>query len=474
MGGTALLTKYTCKGGETMADIAKLHKIKDIKPILAMKENRKAAEMHKKKVSFPKGMVIFLPDPKVKLYQFKGPKGVMYLTEKDWKDARAKLMLTMKKGYVMLDRACEVADTYYDGQKKVNDEFPVVAFMCSTWVGSKGKEPVAERKAAHAQLRKLGKVAQSGKFALFEPQMRITEKAINLYRTRTMEWIDKLIGSSGNWISGLTITRDVSFVVFSAAATTVVAPVGAVAVVATGAGVGAGSSFLKSGANEVGRVIAGENVTMEGAGKKILKDTLLGAAFGAGGAGFAKWVAGPLLGKLTERLVAAPMAGKVAGLIARGSVKVPILDKIMARCQRVYMPMAVDSIIKKMGVKVSEKGAMIALETVEKELATIAAENIKMMIIRMGSGGLATIARKHLTGDKKGKAAMATKKRALNSKSKVDENKLADMVADDLKKDPVVFSIYADAIKKGASDLEKSIQEDIRKRLEAELKKQAK
>ncbi|MEM7439536.1 MAG: hypothetical protein AAF393_08055 [Pseudomonadota bacterium] len=466
------LVKYVCKGGETMQSLSKKHDFSRPMFWLKQKEN-KAAFAHFNNTRgqpFPKGLVVYLPDVKgknVKYYKFKGPKGDMYLNERDWKAVQNELASVMIKAYNKLHTAWEMAEMRYDGQAKVNKEFPIVTFMCSTWVGSQGREPIKSRKAATNALSKLSSVVDARKYDRFEKEMRATEKAINTYRTEVIQWQDKLIGSAGNWVSGLSLTRDVSFVVFAAAATTVAAPAGAVAVVTTGMKVGAGVAFMKEGANQAGRKIAGYDVTLKGAGGDIAKAMLTGAIAGGLGAGIGKWVGGHVAPKLAARITSSPLAQRGAMLMVAGTVKSPVAKALLGKFQGKGIERMIDAAVKESGRNITQGTIVMSVKEVEK----IVADNIAKFIVRLGVGGTLTFAKKKLLeGGKKSPVVEITKSKAMRSKKKVDEAGLADLIMRDLERDPVVFQIYEDLCKSKKSTLESLIEADLKTAIDAKIK----
>lgn len=460
---------YKCKGGETLDDIAKIYKIKDTAPYLKLPANKRAADQHRKNVSFEKGTTFTFLDPKEKFYVVDGPKGKVLLTEKEWKKAQADLKAAMEKVAHRVEIRLGMLTMRHDGQRQVNKEFPVVNFFCSTWVGSKGREPTSSRKAAESAVKALQSAVRSNNFKGFEAAVRKAETAVNKYGEEVHAWIDQLLGSGERWVTGLTVTRDVSFVIFSAAAVTVAAPVSVAATVATASGVGAGTSFLSSGANEVGRAIAGENVTLEGSVKTIGKNMLIGALAGGLAGGLGKWIGGSVAPKLAEKIVAAPVAQKAAMKMVMGSVRSPIASAILKRAQDRLTGKLMAELAKKTGGKIAEGTVLVSIKELQSTVALVMAR----FVVRVGVGGTVTLVRKALlsSGDS-GPVVKSVEKKAMTMSGNVDDAKVADAIARDLMGGTVIYDCYNEIFTANQSKIESEIDAELKILLEEKAKKQ--
>ena len=459
---------HKCKGGETLDDIAKIYKIKDTAPYLKLPANKRAADQHRKHVSFEKGTTFTFLDPKEKFYVVDSPKGKVLLTEKEWKKAQADLKAAMEKVAERVEIRLGMLTMRHDGQTKVNKEFPVVNFFCSTWVGSKGREPTSSRKAAESAVKALQSAARSNNFKGFESAVRKAETAVNKYGDEVYAWIEQLIGSGERWVTGLTITRDVSFVIFSAAAVTVAAPATLAATVATASGVGAGTAFMSSGANEVGRAIAGENVTLEGSAKAIGKSMLIGALAGGLGGGLGRWVGGHLAPKLAEKIVAAPVAQKAVMRMVLGTARSPIAAAIVKRAQQRMLGKLTEEVAKKSGAKIAEGTVLVTYN----ELQKVVALTMSRFVVRVGVGGTVTLVRKALlsSGDS-GPVVKTVEKKAMTMSGNVDDAKVADAIARDLMGGAVIYDCYNEIFAANQSKIESEIDAELKKLLEEKAKK---
>ncbi|MEX0368676.1 MAG: hypothetical protein AB3N22_21660 [Ruegeria sp.] len=457
---------HKCKGGETLEEIAAKYKTPDIKPYLKLRRNKKAAAQYRKKVSFEKGTTITILDPKSKYYVIEGPKGKMVLTDKEWKQAQTELKKAMGKVAQRIKMRLDMLEGRHQAQLDVNAEFPVVAFFSSTWVGNAGREPVQARKAAQAAMGALTSIANAGKYSAFEAAVRKAEAAVNKYSKELQAWIDKLIGSSGNWVKGLTVTKEVSFVIFSAAAVTVAAPVGYAATVATGMGVGGGTAFLKSGADQVGRVISGEKVTLESSTKKIGKDAFWGVIGGGFAGGLGKWIGGHVAPKLAQRLIAYPLAQKVAMKMVMGSARSPVAKAILGRAQTRMQRVILEEMLEETGRTLAKGTVLIT----SKELNMVVATTMAKFVVRLGVGGVVNEVKRAMlrTGDG-GSVAKTVERRAMTMKGKVNDAKVADAVVHSLMKDAVVYDCYSAVFASNQAKIETEIDKELRRILKDKL-----
>ncbi len=89
--------KYKLKKDRSFEDVAKEFKNTEISLLLKQSKNNAAAKFHKSKKLIPAGTVVWLLDPKAKVYVMPTPKGKVLLTEKEWKDNLKIINTNMKK-----------------------------------------------------------------------------------------------------------------------------------------------------------------------------------------------------------------------------------------------------------------------------------------------------------------------------------------------------------------------------------------
>jgi hypothetical protein len=145
--------QYKLKKDRPFEEVAKEFNNKDVAFVLKHPKNGVAAKCVKSKQPVPAGTVVWLLDPRVTVYIMTTPKGKVALTEKEWKDNLKKINTAMDKVLRRFELRLDNLLGRHEGQRKVNEEFPIVSFFCSNWVGSKGNEPTKTRKDAQAAVR---------------------------------------------------------------------------------------------------------------------------------------------------------------------------------------------------------------------------------------------------------------------------------------------------------------------------------
>lgn len=448
---------HKLKADTPLQDIAKKFRNTDISILLQHPQNKAAARAYKARKPVPKGTVVYLLDPKVTVYIMTTPKGKVVLSEKDWKKNIAKIHKAMDFALKRFKSTHETIVYRHKLQSDVNDEFPIVSFFCSNWVGDKGDEPKAQKRASKASVDKLTKVVRGRDYKKFEQSCRDAEKKVNAYAKGVDEWVAQLTGSAENWETGLTFVRDGSFVIFGACAMTVAAPATAAATVGYGALVGGGTAFMSSSANEVGRAVAGDDLTLEESGTKIATAVVKGAAFGAAGAGIARVISGALGAKLAEKMASSQMATKLSYRLLSRS---PLLPKLSQR----VLEREVHALIKVSG----EGTTYLAKETLDKMVVNVL---VKLMI-RSSVGGTSKTLQEVVKGKKGSKWVQAfMQKNATKIKGKMDENKLAEIMAEELIKDPIALEAFEAVVKDNIKKIETELAKEIRKELQRQAKK---
>jgi hypothetical protein len=448
--------------GEKLEEIAKQYKIKDIKPLLQYRDNKKVAELHKKKKPLTKGMVVYVLDPNAKCYVAKDGSKEVLLTEDQWKDATAALNKAMDKVAKGMRREFDSTQGRHFAQNDVNVEFPIVAFLSSNWVGGKGNEPTTTRRSAKAAVEKLEKVAAQHNYKDFEASVKEAERALNAYRAELGDWLEQLTGSAGNWATGLRVTSIVSFTIFGAAASTVAAPATLVGTIAVGAGVGAGSSFLQSGANEIGEVYAGGKADGIASLKTIAGDMVEGAAWGAAGSVVSRFIGNLVAPKLAEKMVTSPVATKFASkLVYSQSSTFPKLTQRL-----------VERELAKAGVNLANGTIFMPLDKAIKMANDLAAQVTIKFFVRLGTGGVRRTLQEVLDSSSNGQPVHTyLDQNATKIKGKMDETKLAELVAKDLENDPALYKAFEAIINDNMKEIEAELCTEIQNGIQANMKK---
>ncbi len=451
--------KYKVKKDITLPDLLKRFRNKDIDVILQHPKNQAAVKAYKARQPIPKGTVVWLLDPGVTVYITTHPNGRKeVLSQKEWKASVAKAHKAMDMALRTYKSMFETMVYRHDLQNKVIDEFPIVSFFTSNWVGSKGDEPVTQKKAAAAAVKKLQSVVKARDYSKFEAAARDADRKVRAYGKGIDEWVAQHTGSAENWETGLTVVRDGAFVVFGALAMTVAAPATGAATLGYGALVGGGTSLMSSSANEAGRHWADPNLKYSDSAAKIAKDVALGSVFGAAGAGLARLISGALAGKFAERLA---NSQTISRLISRLSSArwFPEMG------QRIYQR-ELSALMKSLSLDAADDitGALL---TITPQVLDRMAVNVTIKVLsRGGVGGAKKITQEILKGNK-GSAWVRKffRDNAAKIKGKMSDDQIADLMATELMKDPLAAEAFEALAKGNVKLIEAELTKEIRKEL---------
>jgi hypothetical protein len=238
----------------------------------------------------------------------------------------------------------------------------------------------------------------------------------------------------------------------------VAAPATLVGTLATGAGVGAGTSFLQSGANEVGEVVAGGKADAIASLKTIAADMAKGAAWGFAGAGVSRFIGNLVAPKMAEKMVTSPVATKMATrLVFSQSSTFPKLTQRFLERE-----------LAKVGKNLSNGTIYMTLDEANKLAATITAK----FVVRLGTGGTRRALQEVLASSNNGQPVHTyLDQNATKIKGKMDESKLADMIAKDLENDPAMFKAFEAIVNENMKQIEAEICTEIQNGIQANMKK---
>jgi hypothetical protein len=447
--------QYKLKKDRPFEEVAKEFNNKDVAFVLKHPKNGVAAKCVKSKQPVPAGTVVWLLDPRVTVYIMTTPKGKVALTEKEWKDNLKKINTAMDKVLRRFELRLDNLLGRHEGQRKVNEEFPIVSFFCSNWVGSKGNEPTKTRKDAQAAVRKLKSIVGARDYKNFEAAVRKAETAVNAYSKELYEWIEQLIGSGENWVTGLSVTRDASFAVFGACAMTVAAPATMTATLGWGATVGGGTAFMSSSANEVGKVVAGDDVKLGTSVKNIALAVAKGAAFGAAGAGITRLISGAIAGKVAEKMASSSVLQKMASRLVSRSPLIPKLSQRLVQAEIEAIRKASGKVVIEITPAVMDKMAINALTKV---------------VLRTGTGSTSKTLQAVISGGKGSSWMEAFFKKNAQKIATMSEKEAAEFFAAELMKDPLALDAFEAIIKDNIKVYEAEFSAVVRKELERQAK----
>lgn len=446
--------QYKLKKDRPFEEVAKEFSNKDIAFVLKHPKNGVAAKCVKAKKPVPVGTVVWLLDPRVTVYIMTTPKGKVALTEKEWKDNLKKVNTAMDKVLRRFEMRFDNLVLRHETQRKVNEDFPVISFFCSNWVGSKGNEPTKTRKDAQAAVRKLKSIAGGRDYKNFEAAVRKAETAVNAYSKELYEWIEQLIGSSENWVTGLSVTRDVSFAVFGACAMTVAAPATMTATIGWGATVGGGTAFISSSANEVGKVVAGDDVKLGTSVKNIAVAVGKGAAFGAFGAGITRLISGAIAGKVAEKMSSSSGVQKLASRLVSRSPLIPKLSQRVVQAE----------------IEAIKASGEVVIEITPAVMDKMAINTLTKVLLRTGTGSTSKTLQAILSGGKGSVWMEALFKKNAQKIAIMSEKEAAEFFAAELMKDPLALDAFEAIIKDNVKVYEAEFSAVVRKELERQVK----
>ncbi|GMG85326.1 hypothetical protein LNKW23_45460 [Paralimibaculum aggregatum] len=457
--------RYKTAEGDTPATIARKFKLKDPKVLLANPKNKGLKAQLAKRDPLPKGTVIWVPDPGARVFVTKdGGKDVVMEADK-WRKTQAALNKRMDQVARSLRRQFDMAEARHDAQDAVNEEFPVVSFFTSKWFGNDvGREPVPQFRKAKAAVEKLESTVSARNYKNFEADAKAAEKAINAYRAAIGAWIKQLTGSAENWVKGLSITRDVSFTVFGAAAMTVAAPASLGATLAWGAGVGASSGFMQSAATEAGKGLAGDKLDPLQSTRNIAAAMAKGAGFGMLGAGLSRFFAKHVAGKLAEKLLSGPVAQKFALKMAmRTSWLKSLTERMMQQEIRilVHAGKLPPSAIPTFTYKLCQGDWLIRTQQ----------QVIAKFVTRLGMGTAMKVLGAVMFGGGRKPVEDYVKANQLKLKGRMSEAQLGEKIARAVEKDPLMETAFTQIVAENKAGLEAELRKVLRAEIVAMAKK---
>ncbi|WP_264214736.1 LysM peptidoglycan-binding domain-containing protein [Leisingera thetidis] len=437
--------QHKVKEGETLEDIAKKYKVKDLKVLLQHPKNKPAAAAYRKKQPLKKGMVVHTPDPKAKCYVMKVGNKQYPLSEKEWKQSTAALNRAMDLSLKRMKRELDSAKYRHKMQNDLDDEHFIISFLIRS-----GDGPVALQAMANGAVANLEKTVKRRDYKHFEFSMKLAEKQINMYRTGLGNWLSDVVGTAEGWKTGLSLVRDINFVIFGAAAMTLAAPATAVATVAWGTGIGAGTAVVAESANQIGKVIAGDPVTNKSSAKAIGKAMLRGGIAGGAGATIARFISGYVAPKLAEYILRNRVAARLA---TRLISKSPLIPKLTDRL--------LEQEIKALGENVVKRFSSQAY----KELAS---KVLVKLFVRSGVSGTSKILQKILLSDSSRRPVhVYLEQNATTLKGKMDQKKLGERIAKLLQRDPVTDMAFETFCRSNVKKIEGELRAEVRKGLKA-------
>lgn len=440
-------TKHSCADGETIEAVAKKYKIKKPAEIWKYPDNAKLEKAYKSAQAFKKGDKLTVPDPKAKVYVGKHGGKDFVISKAEYDRLLKDLDKEMEDVFQKLRVALENATRRHDAQLAINGKFPLVSYLSG---GSKG--PSTQRGMAENMLKQVKTIQSARKYKEFPTIAKASQDMTNAYRTALARWLDEVCGSAENWATGISLVRDGSFVIFSAAAATAAAPATLGATLMVGGGVGAGTGFMSSAGTQLGKVAAGEKVKAVGSLESIAWATFrggcLGALGGAAGRALTKGVVDKIAARISSNSTASSIAGKLVGSSKPYSQLFrSVADTEMAALRRAGLNVS--------GVSVDAMYKQVAAKSMAKLMARIGAGSSMKVIDKLAIKPFETYVKANAT--KIGGSA--------------DPKKLAIVIADGITTAKMLEEVFVKTLDANRAKLEKEFKAEIRQLLLEEAKK---
>ncbi|MEX0282630.1 MAG: hypothetical protein AB3N13_15720 [Arenibacterium sp.] len=301
--------QHKAKEGDTLDSIAKQYKNKDPKAILQYPGNSKVAARLKKGEELSKGEVVWVLDPKGKVYIVKKNGKDVVLTEKEYKDFQKKVDAKMLAVVRRHESKYGSAADRHNAQLAINNDQWIVAGV----LGIVSSVPEPEWKPALAALKKVQAAYSKSDYKGFGAAAEKAEKVITAYENGVINWVNGLISAGEGTVTVLTHVKDAGMFCGTLAAVTIAAPATLGAAVAVGAASSAGVGLLYDGA-ENGSLAYNGMKTMSASeiGKRFLANAATGAAGAFIAGNLLKLIKGPLVNALMKNNVVKTQALRLA------------------------------------------------------------------------------------------------------------------------------------------------------------------
>ena len=454
--------KYKSKQGDTLESIAKAHKLKKPDPLLQHPKNTGVyTKIRKNKGVVPPGTLIYVPDPRVKVYRIKNPNtGLVEAVEA--REYAHFMAQADSMALAILDRwqaAFGGVEARYKGLEKVHEDSPVITFLTSSWTSSKGDKPVAQHKAAKASVDALEKIYKSKKYDQMQAQEKECQRTILAFRKGYTEWESLHTNSAQRWADNLKTTETISYVVLGAAATAMAAPATPLATVLVGGGVGGGAGFTKALIKEGGRGLAGYKMDTVESAKNIASSTLQGIALGGVFGGLGGKIGPQVLKKLMPIFQKNMAARSIALKIVKQGSASRFVDKAIWK--------EVNKMFAETAKEVGDK-SLIAMTKSEifVEINTCSIKVMARFIMCLQMGAL----KKKLGDLAKDSASLIEnwwKTKGLNLSGRVDEGSIADGIAAEIAGSQILEKFLDEVVVANWSDFEKQLKSELDKELKS-------
>jgi hypothetical protein len=441
---------HKAKEGDTLESIAKAYKNKDSKAILQYHRNKKVSKRLQKGEALKKGEVVWVLNPKSKVYTVSDGKCSMILEECAYK-------ATVKEVHRVMDRVLEMQRINYDAacarhdaQIDINKDQAFIAFVAETF--NSHDEPLSQWRKAKAAYKKLGSVVKGRDYKGFKKAAVDCELAVSQYANDVRLWVHGLVDVIDTTTSGMKFLRGAGEFALFALIVTAAAPASLAAGVAISAGASATTGLVFDGYENLGRMAAGvETMSYSEIGTRMMTNAITGAA-GALIAGKLIQKAGPHVAKAVTQ----------SGFLTKWAQKVGTqMPKSMLEAER---KIAVKKLTQKYG---DDKLMIILKEPVEKELQILAAQKF---VLRISHGAVMKSIYSHFGVSKMIYDWIQSKPKDLQGK---DEKKIGSAAAKHLLDNGAGQQILDDYMKKNMKAYRATLQSVIIADAEARLKEAA-
>ncbi len=449
--------EHKAKDGEKFQDLLKKYKTKDPNSVLKNPKNKPVLAVLKKNGPLKKGMVIWFPDPKAKVYVIKDTKGKpVVLTEKQYREHMKNVHKTMDAVLARQQRKLDDAVYRHEAQAKINADQWFVSSIVGAF--SSVKEPKALRGKATAVFNGFAGAVKGRKYAQFKKLAVASEEILTRYQNEVSKWVGGLISTAEGSVTVLKGVRDSAIFVESIAIVSVAAPASLAAGVLIGAGTNAGVNLVADGADALGRGIAGAKQRSLGElGQRLLVNSVTGAAGAAIAGVLVKTVAGPLGKALLNNKF---LSDKVASLASK-----TVANKVFeAEAKNAATKMAQNLAKKGISIPADSLLQFLKLGPARNEILVSA---MGKLFTRIGTKGFM----KHIGAGSAVNEFIETwiKQNPKKLQGK-DKNKIAELAIKDLLKSEKADQVYEAVLKENIPGLQKELAADMEAYVEKAVK----
>jgi hypothetical protein len=279
-----MLITHKLRKGETFATVMKKYAVKDWKATWDLAQNKALKAKRKTADRVEPGDTLMVIDPSARFYEITFAKQTFMVPEAEMADVRKAISAAFKKK--ALPRLIKLKAAY-DADYEYMADLAVGSGMLTGFLvqlledRSGARLPTKEMNAVATAIKDATRATNAADFAGQVDAMRALESAMADYVAAAEKYRSKMIGAAEVGVVAATITREGAFLLLSALAS---GGAGTVCRVMTsleiGVAMGAASSLIKAGSDEIGQFMAGEERSASEVTYSMVREFFVGGASG--------------------------------------------------------------------------------------------------------------------------------------------------------------------------------------------------